>query len=339
MKVLWFSTSSNNTPTVVESLASLNQHEIHLFHYDAVYHREIAAAVQASPDVREKLHLGQFHLPRERVGMDAQMISKAKEFQPDIMLYTSAWEGDFVPLNETLVELNSLAPLVHILYDGSDPPWWPQLKNFEDIGAFKLTVNIDGGFYWPGGGRKWNDVEGNTYSINGLTLLTPVHPAYYQGVAIPFMQRPYAVAYAGNHGGWLRNWIVTKMHDKGYFIKPRDDKYDSYGLFAKTLMQCRAVVNVPFTGSTATTHVKGRVVEAGWAGAALLEWKNDATRAWLTPRYHFWEYEGVEDCIEQCEWLKGHPKIAEEMAKALHNEVITRHDPLSFWTVVFDRVK
>lgn len=350
MKILWLSTSTNNTTTVVDSLLYLNQHQVVVFHYDRLWHEQCAQAIAQNPTVRELLQAGQFHLPRERVGMDDQMIATARDMAPDLILYTSAWEGDFVPLNSTLCALNEIAPTVHFCYDGSDPPWWPQMQQFEKDGCFRLTVNIDGGHVWPGG-KDWRYDRWNTGPIqaasplppikNGLTLLTPLDPRAFDGVQVPFNVRPFSVGYAGNAGGWIRNALVQRLqHElKGLFaFKQRDDNLGSYNHYCTFLRHCRVSISVPFTGSNATYHVKGRVLESGYAGACLLEWKNDATRAWFTPRFDFEEYESVEECCEMAQWLSGHPRRCEEIATNLHRRVTTEHSPKAFWSAVFSKL-
>lgn len=348
MKVLIVSTSTNNTDTVITSLGYLEKHEISVFRYDKKWISECQLAVQSNPQVQQLLQAGMWPPPDQRAGWrtrvrtDDELLSHAATFKPDVIVYISAWEGLFVLDHETIGTLNQQAPVVHMCFDGSDPPWWPQMKVFEEKRLFSLTVNIDGGHIWPGG-EEWLRAVNNPAwwndKINGITLLTPLDPRFFLGPKNPFMQRPYSVAYAGNHGGWIRDWIFQKMRAKQYATRERDDVMGSYSFYCNFLQQCKAVVSVPFTGSTVTCHVKGRVLEAGYAGTNLLEWRNEATRAWFLPRYEFWEYQGVEDCLDQCEWLTGHPELCEEMAKNLHHKVTTEHSPEVFWQKVLERVK
>ena len=334
MKVLIASTSTNNTDTVINSLAYLAKHEITVFRYDEKWHHEINQVLQNNPGVQGELQAGRYHLPRERVGMDAQLLKCATDLKPDCILYISAWEGDFVPALETLGQLNSIAPLVHFCFDGSDPPWWPQLQRFEELGIFALTVNIDGGQEWPGLGH------GGFTLKNAVTLLTPIFPPMFGSVTIPFMRRPFDVGYAGNRGGWLRNRLVEKLATKPWFaFRQRDDNANSYHVYCDFLKHCRVSISVPFTGSEATAHVKGRVIESGYAGACLLEWKNAATAAWFTPRFEYFEYESIDECVEMAEWLAGHPNMCADAAKAFHYRVTTEHSPEIFWGKVFSAVR
>lgn len=349
MKVLVLSTSSNNTDTVIGSLDYLGTHEIEVFRYDAKYLMQVGMALAGDPSIRDQLQAGQFHLSPERVGRDAEMLDVARRFKPDAIVYISAWEGDFVPKIETLGELNTIAPLIHMCFDGADPPWWPQMEFFEEKGLFSLTVTIDGAQDWPGGGywpvvtfRVENGGVSKTparqpHIKNALTLLTPLDPRYFQGVQMDFMERPYPFVYAGNAGGWTRSHLVHRMQQevKGFVYRQRDDHPQSYRNFCDFLRHSKAVISVPFTGSSAAKHVKGRVLEAGMAGAALLEWKNEATAAWFTPREMYLEYESVEEGIDMAGFMIGHPKLCRDMAAALHHRVVTEHSPEVFWKKVF----
>lgn len=339
-KVLFLSTSTNNTDTVINSLEYLGNHQVKVFRYDRKWLEACAQAVQQNPQVRDLLMAGAWPPPENREGvrlrvrMDDEMLSEASGFKPDVILYISAWEGLFVPENETLVALNKIAPMVHLCFDASDPPWWPQMAKFEEVGCFSLTVNIDGGHAWPGG-RDWSGE-----SISGLTLLTPLDPRAFAGVQVAFNERPFLIGYAGNAGGWIRHGLVERLKNmKGFAFRPRDDHPLSYKNYCDFLRHCRLSISVPFTGSNASKHVKGRVVETGYAGACLLEWKNSATRSWFEPRRDFWEYESVDECQEMAEWLADHPKLCQEMAENLHNRVVQEHSPEKFWSAVFGKLE
>ena len=41
------------------------------------------------------------------------MIMECKIGKPDAIVYVSAWAGAFIPLNDTIGELNSMAPMIH----------------------------------------------------------------------------------------------------------------------------------------------------------------------------------------------------------------------------------
>lgn len=337
MKVLFHSTSSNNTDTVINSLASTGMAEVDVIRYDTRFHQRCQMALQSDPNNAALLQSGRLHFAPESVQRDAEMLTAAKERKPDIQIYISAWEGDFVPTTETLGELNSIAPLVHMCFDAGDPPWWPQIQEFDRRGIFTLTVNIDGNPVWPGG-AGWAPEE--TKIKNGLTLLTPLDPLPFAGNQLPYGERPYSIGYAGNAGGWIRSNLVNRLQTlPGFTKKLRDDNPGSYQLYCDFLKHVQVSVSVPFTGSNATKHVKGRILESAYAGACVLEWRNAATRNWFLPRYEFEEYGSVEECLEMAAWLAGHPARAAEMALALQGRVMRDHAPPVFWNRVLQDAK
>lgn len=348
MKILVLTTSTNNVNTFVGSLACVPNVEVSILNYDQKYHQAVNTVFQNNPQA-----LAQYqqqgvvpHIKRDDAAMDDEMLMEAKLGKPDLIVYISAWQGAFVPLNDTLGELNQIAPVVHFLCDAADPPWWPQLKEFERRNQFSLTVAIDGAEVWPGSPDRsaWlamlNPREEVWCVSKALTRLTPIDTrAFARDNGLSFAERPYAIGYAGNAGTHTRNAIVKRLSAvRGFEHRPRDQHPQSYGQFVDFLQNTRIAVSVPFTGSGAARHVKGRVLEAGFAGCALMEWKNSATAKWFTPRHEYFEYESVEECAFYAEWLATQPKLCRDMAAALNRKVWDEHRPEVFWDSVFAAV-
>ena len=78
LNVLIFTTSSNNTPVFLGSLANLGTHQVSAYAYDRKYHEAIAQAYQANPSVLEQIKMGQWNPGRDRVAMDDEMLKQAK---------------------------------------------------------------------------------------------------------------------------------------------------------------------------------------------------------------------------------------------------------------------
>ena len=60
-------------------------------------------------------------------------------------------------------------------------------------------------------------------------------------------------------------------------------KVDGYDVHAAFLGRCRLALNFSATGSGERDHIKGRVLEAGWAGCALLEPVGSPFARWFPP--------------------------------------------------------
>jgi hypothetical protein len=352
MRILVLSTSTNNTQTFVGSLyaAGYAEADVDVFRYDAKFHQYWSQRIQTDPVLAQQVQQtgGVPHTERDNIAMDDEMLRHAKLAQPDAIVYISARWDPWVPFYETLGELNSIAPVVHFLSDGADPPWWDELERYERNKCFTATVSIDGSHAWPGG-KGWRESGTNAVwcseknlpypypSIsNCLTLLTPIDTRAFEGKNhLEFHERPYAIAWAGNSDRGMREAVIERLRAvRGCYVRMRDTNPNSYPEFAKFLRHARVVPNVPFSGSGAARQVKGRVLEAGFAGCCLLEWKNEATRSWFNPRNEFFEYESVEEAAEMAEWLSHHSRIAGEAAAALKERVTREHHPKVFWEKV-----
>lgn len=345
MKILVATTSTGDTEHITESLRNLSEHAVNVFWYDKAFRDEELQLAMSRNNPNSPRQRG-VNIAPETVRMDKELLAEAAHFRPDLIVYVSALEGKFVPSDQTMGELSIFAPIVHMLFDGGDPPWWPRLQELEESGIFDVTVSIDGNHDWPGG-KDWM----SSWRIkNGLTLLTPVCPIFYPPTPYKFSERPFPIGFAGNVGGWMRKGVVERMQQDGmpFVLRDREEPivvtqktsagHSTYVDYAKFLQNCNIIINVPWTGSGTRKHVKGRVVEAGWAGACLLEWDNPHTRRWFTPRFHYEEYGNPQECVEAARMLIARPRRMAEMAAELHAAVKLQHAPQAFWEAVFDAV-
>ena len=49
-------------------------------------------------------------------------------------------------------------------------------------------------------------------------------------------------------------------------------------------------------------------------------------------------YASIEECAEYGEWLMHHPKIAEDIGRAMNAELMAKHHPKIFWETVLGEV-
>lgn len=348
LSVLWLTTSTNNTHTFAGSLQMLGEHQVVIFPYDAKFYQALDQVRQTNGPDYELIRTGRkaWTPSRDRVAMDREIIMEAKIGKPDAVIYVSAWQGAFVPLNDTFEELNSIAPVIHLLNDGADPPWWQsngeqpgQLYEFDRRGQFALTVSIDGSHRWPGG-KEWPD-DGTRLKGKCMTLLTPIDLRHYRKTGLEFGERPFPIGYSGSPSSPTRAAIINRLQRvQGFNYRPRDEtgNPNSYSEHIGFLQMTQTSVNVPFTGSGVARQVKGRVLEAGFAGCCCLEWRSDTMRSWFTPRYEFAEFDSIDSCAEQAEWIAHHPRMAEEIGRAMNERLTKEHHPKVFWETVLGAV-
>jgi hypothetical protein len=247
--------------------------------------------------------------------------------QPDIILYTGMADWDKTPSLSTFRRLRKYAPIVHISGDLSDPPYDPYLKRYGEDGTFDLTVNIDGNDEW------------NRHGAKGITLLSPTAPQFFDAPK-PLADRPIEFGFAGGLGSPSRREIVDFLvREAGLVVKPYDNRWGSYADYARFLMDCKIVLNIPFSGSDAVRQVKGRVLEAGLAGCVLLDHVESAAKHWFNRDLElcYLEYDTPKRAAEQVRFLL-QSGIADEAAANLARRVREEHSPDKFWNRVFSEV-
>lgn len=196
-----------------------------------------------------------------------QAVTKA---QPDVIFYIGAVDGQGIPKPLTLASLNNVAPMIHLCSDAADSPWHQKLTKYDWHKCFRLQVAIDGG--------------GNGGSYVGLSTLTPIDPVPFSFRAT----RDIRCGFSGSVGRWDKRSEVLNALDwfGGLTVRKRQktEGYEEHGLF---LIHCQMTINTSWTGTGARHHVKGRVLEAGWAGCALLEHEDSPIGDWFPKGCYF----------------------------------------------------
>jgi len=247
--------------------------------------------------------------------------------EPAMIVYIGSRWGPQVS-TAALAHLNgNVAPTVHFCSDAADPPWHDKLSEYHYAGSFRLQVAIDGNPKWPN-------------STVGMTALTPIDPANFSG-GLPHLERPIMCGFAGNAGsnGSARRFIISEMMlHKTLDVRLRIDRPDSYAEMCKYIESCRMTLNMPWTGSGQTMHVKGRVVETGLAGGCLIEFWNSPANLWFTPGEDYLEFSSPEEAIQIVQLMRERPDLTEAMGKRLREKVLAEHTPLKFWTKICERI-
>jgi len=222
--------------------------------------------------------------PYERVTFDHRGIRNdhllteaAERVRPDIIFYIGACNAPGNPRPETFVALRKLAPSVNLCSDAKDRPWHPVLAGMRTRGCFDLQVSIDG--------AKIPEVDHAT--------LTPVDTRYFENGDWP--ARDIRCGFSGSVGRWnARSEIVNALEWFGGLTVRRRENADGYEEHVRFLKRCAMVLNLSWTGSQQAHHIKGRVLEAGWAGACLLEHRDSPIGEWF-PKDCYLTFDDAKD--------------------------------------------
>lgn len=195
------------------------------------------------------------------IRMDQKLFEQMQAAAPDVMFYIGANSAPGNPKPSTLRAMKSIAPFINLCSDAADRPWHNTLLNYRALGCFTLQVSIDG--------ARIPQVD--------YATLTPVDAAPFAN----HLTRDIRCGFSGGVGkGSERSEIITALQwFKGLVVRPRDhSSYDEHAWFTK---RCRMLLNFSWTGTAKAHHIKGRVLEAGFAGCALLEHENSPLAEWF----------------------------------------------------------
>ena len=221
---------------------------------------------------------------------DDEIIGYAKDYCPDVIFYTGGVSGDGLPSDETLKEIKSYAPSVIIQGDMADPPFFPVLERYRNKDCFDRYVAIDG-------------VHG---SPADHVTLTPINLEHFDQ---PQRSRTIRCGFAGNIVNRDRYEMIKKMHGTedprakvihglGDLVRLRERETEGlYVNFVAFLRRCQMIINTSWAGSGLVHHMKGRVLEAAFAGCALLEMKGSPIADWFPPESYFM-YDGINEAKE-----------------------------------------
>ncbi len=259
---------------------------------------------------------------------DQVLFDKAKEAAPDFIAYIGSRWGH-QPSISTLARIKEkIAPMVHICSDAADNPWWDLLREYHQCGAFSVQIAIDGSKHWP-------------CSEANLTLLTPVDPALF-GEPLPHLERAISFGYAGNAGGGPTSQrtvlLCELLRQRVLDFRCRSNLPHTYEAYCDYLGKCRISLNIAYTGTESTTHVKGRVIESGLAGCCVLETKGSPVSKWFVPGVDYLEYASADEAVEIMRELIDLPEVTQEMGLSLRAKVLAEHAPAKFWQRIFERV-
>jgi hypothetical protein len=252
------------------------------------------------------------------------MVAIAKAYAPEVIIYIGAI-GAFhfglpVPTPDVLEEVGKVAPMVHLCSDAADPPWWDLLNEYFARRVFALQVTIDGCYETP----------------KGMTVaLTPIDPGMFK--PRPWRDRIYDCGFVG--GGGVRAEMLRALQTRVPLTWYSNGSEVPYPELCEFYSDCRIVWNLAHTGSNARRHVKGRVVEAGLAGAVLVEPSDSPLGQWFETGVDYLAWGDLEEAAKWIRHILDNPSAGEAMAGRFHKKMVEQHSAKAFWEKVLWTVK
>lgn len=232
---------------------------------------------------------------REPIEKDTDILHRVEMTSPDVIFYIGAASGGRMYLLniKTLQALREIAPSINLVFDGGDKPWHAVIEEYRRQECFDLQVTIDGCLDSP--------VDFVTIAPVDTRLFIDDSPI-----------KDIFCGISGNIGpGDQRTKIINPLIQEGLVkMRRRDVVGEGFTEHVAFMRRCQMIINTSWTGSGEAHHVKQRVFETGFAGAALLECAAAPTPHWI-PSSHFFTYENVRHASEVIRNLNA-DKIAEK---------------------------
>jgi hypothetical protein len=254
--------------------------------------------------------------PHDRHG---EFVDVVRDFQPDFVVFLGAYEpshGRPVLREETLLRVREISPLIFLCGDAADDPWWPVLESYRRCGCFSAMIAIDGSSVTPISGFA-----------EGLILLTPIDPRVFHPQS--WDQRAIRLGMIGGSGH--RGAMIARLRERGlidYRPGPGGRLYED---FAALMCRTRVTLNLAQTGTGRRLHVKGRAVEAGFAGSVVLETRGSPLGSWFESGVEYLEYSDAEEVANQ---LAVPDQELRDIADRYRTKMIADHGPDKFWAQV-----
>ncbi|KKL82704.1 hypothetical protein LCGC14_1982090 [marine sediment metagenome] len=251
------------------------------------------------------------------------IVKRASAVCPDVIFYIGGAGGEkYLPSFKTLRELREVAPSINLIFDGGDEPWHAMIEDYRRGKCFNLQVNIDG--------RKDCPADLNTTA--------PVNTSFFEG------EGPGRDIFCGISGaiseGDRRTNIIKPLLAEGLIkMRLRDYVGDGYPEHVAFMRRCQMIINTSFTGSGKSHHVKQRVFETGFAGAALLEDIEAPTSHWIPPEYFFTYEDARFSPARPSEIIKNlNTEEVAEKAGLLQEHVRAHYTPQQVYGGMLDRL-
>ena len=250
---------------------------------------------------------------------DADILRRAEAASPDVIFYVGGCGGPMqLPTIATLQALKEMAPSINLIFDGIEEAWHPLIVEYKQHKCFNLQVTIDGCPDAP--------VD--------LVTTAPVDTRLFEGESPP---KDIFCGISGNIGrGDKRSGIVNPLIREGLLtMRRRDVVGDGFPEHVAFMRRCQMIINTSYTGSGKRHHVKQRVFETGFAGAALLECAMAPTHHWIPPSY-FFTYKNTRDAMDIIRGLD--PNEVAEKAQMLQQHVRSHYMPQQVYGAMLDRL-
>jgi len=264
-----------------------------------------------------------------------EIVAKARKVAPDIIFYIGGAQGDGNPDVKTLCRLRKLAPSINLCCDAGDEPWHPLLRRYRDAKCFDLQVSLDGIRAAPVDLVTITPVDPRPWKRS--RALRSIRCGFSGGASLAITPRTRRTRDAFKvrfQPPITRERVIHYLEANGFIVVGRRVKGRSYSDHADFVKSCQMILNTSASGTGLAHQIKGRVLETGWAGCALLESEASPISEWM-PEGGYLSYRDVNHAKELINDLAD--KQIAESAAVLSQYVRENYHPRQIYGEILER--
>lgn len=230
--------------------------------------------------------------------MNDEILTRSRKIAPDIIFYIGGAQGDGNPDVKTLCELRKLAPFINLCCDAGDGPWHPLLRRYRAAECFDLQVSLDGILSAPVDLVTITPVDPRPWERSKALRSKwhrPIRCGFSGGVSTvitPETRRTRDTFKARFQPPITRDRVIHRLEADNLIVVGRRVKGRSYSDHVGLVTSCKMILNTSASGTGHVHQIKGRVLESGWAGCALLEPVLSPISEWM-PEGSYFSYRDV----------------------------------------------
>ena len=291
------------------------------------YHNLFKTFQAAHPQAEFNIiHLDEYSIVKKK-HIDGFLPVLVDRLQPDIVIFSLLGKSHLNPSDSSYEHIKSKGCKTVFMWPDVFDGWGiPQIEEFNDKGYADLHV------CWGAEKNLSTEYE------NLIWLWAPQDEGMYYPVDDE--QKTIDASFLGSPRYAERQKYLTHLITNGVQVHVGGGQREeglSAARYAELMRHSKISLNFP-AGPDGYDQCKGRVWEILATKSLLLERKNDAIKAFLTPNVHYVEFENEKDLVEKIQYYLDNDKERSYIAQKGYEIYKQKYNATTFWSAIMEKL-
>ena len=268
-----------------------------------------------------RFHFDEYYRLHNRAS-DAALLALCMESKPDLLFFT--WAGNqYSPKWTTLklIKRKMNIPVVAV---------WFEVMDLAESALPFVNLNIV---------MHSTSLQRTAYPEKNLLMWTPQDTRIYYN---PNMNRDIDISFVGSmttpHYAERRAGIAALRSNGIEVYQSGGQREESLSIEEYASIHMRSKIAINFgVGPNGIPHSKGRIFEATFCGAMLLDSESSETNIWFEPLVDYVPFANEHDLVEKARYYLAHDVEREQIASNGHQKAKQKYNAEAFWRAIFAR--